>query len=338
MGNNNQRTFKDFILLFVKGIAMGAANKIPGVSGGIVAFVAGFYPEMIHSLQRLNFKFLKLLFSSNKRLAWRYANTKFLIYLFTGSLFSYFGIAQLLDLGFTYFEKQIWGLFFGMIAASIYFVFNQVKRWNYKTIPALVLGAIVGLLITVATPQAESDNLLLVFFCGMIGIAGMTLPGLSGSFLILVIGNYNLLLVDTVNNLFDVIVSMITLNFDFLSNPLQINYLIIMVTFGVGSLFGLISLANILSYVLKKYEQITIATIIGFIAGTISTTWPWRDTVFETNESGYIITSSIGQPEVSNYVYYAPDFNEAWTFSTIGCILLGILLIVGLQSYVKRES
>lgn len=337
MGNNNQRTFKDFVLLFVKGIAMGAANKIPGVSGGIVAFVAGFYPEMIHSLQRLNFKFLKLLFS-NKRLAWRYANTKFLIYLFTGSLFSYFGIAQLLDLGFTYFEKQIWGLFFGMIAASIYFVFNQVKRWNYKTIPALVLGAIVGLLITVATPQAESDNLLLVFFCGMIGIAGMTLPGLSGSFLILVIGNYNLLLVDTVNNLFDVIVSMITLNFDFLSNPLQINYLIIMVTFGVGSLFGLISLANILSYVLKKYEQITIATIIGFIAGTISTTWPWRDTVFETNESGYIITSSIGQPEVSNYVYYAPDFNEAWTFSTIGCILLGILLIVGLQSYVKRES
>lgn len=335
--NTKNRKFKDYLLLFVKGVAMGAANKIPGVSGGIVAFVAGFYPEMIHSLRRVNLKFLKLLFNKKRNLGWEYANIKFLIYLFLGSLFSYFGISQLLDLGFTHYEKEVWGLFFGLILTSLYYVYWDIKVWNFRTVLGVLFGIGTGLLITLATPGVENDQLWMVFLCGMVGILGMTMPGLSGSFLILVLGNYNLLLVDSVNHLFDIIIHLAQFKFSVFSDPTKMHYLIIIITFGIGSIVGLIFFSNLLSYVLKQYQQITTATIIGFIAGTIFTSWPWKYTNYRVSESGHIVTSQIGDPVVSNYEYYVPNLNLLSTYSTLGSIVLGCAILVLLQSYGRKK-
>ncbi|MCY4161504.1 MAG: DUF368 domain-containing protein [Flavobacteriaceae bacterium] len=335
--NTKNRRFKDYLLLFIKGVAMGAANKIPGVSGGIVAFVAGFYPEMIHSLKRMNLKFLKLLLRKKTKLALEYANVKFLSYLFLGSLFSYFGISQLLDLGFTYYEKEVWGLFFGLILTSLYYVYWDIKVWNFKTVVGVLFGIGTGLLITLANPGVENDQLWMVFICGMVGIIGMTMPGLSGSFLILVLGNYNLLLVDSVNHLFDIIIHVIQLDFSIFSNPTKMHYLIIMIVFGIGSVIGLVFFSNLLSYVLKRYQQMTTATIIGFIAGTIFTSWPWKHTNYKVSESGHIVTSQIGDLVVNNYEYYLPNLSLLSTYTTIGSIVLGCAILVLLQNYGSKK-
>ena len=335
--DNNSRSFRDYILLFIKGVTMGAANKVPGVSGGIVAFVAGFYPEMIHSLQRLDFKFLRLLISGQTSVAWQYANVKFLIYLFLGSLFSYFGISQLLDLGFTYYEKEVWGLFLGLILTSLYYVIWEVRVWNYNTILGVIFGIGTGLLITFATPQSQNDGLWMVFLCGMIGITGMTMPGLSGSYLILVLGNYNLLLVDSVNHLFDILINLAQFNFSILSDPIKINFMTIIGVFGLGSVVGLIFFSNLLGYVLKKFQQTTTATIVGFIAGTFFSSWPWKYTYYKVDELGQIVTSNIGDPVVGKYVYYAPNLRELSTYSVLGSILLGVFILIFLQRYGKKK-
>ncbi len=335
--HKNKRRFKDYLLLFVKGVAMGAANKIPGVSGGIVAFVAGFYPEMIYSLKRLNLKFFKLLFSQKWKLALEYANFKFLSYLFLGSLFSYFGISKLLDLGFTYYEKEVWGLFFGLILTSLYYVYWDIKVWNFKTFVGVFFGIGTGLLITLANPGTENSQLWMVFICGMVSIIGMTMPGLSGSFLILILGNYNLLLVDSVNHLFDIIIHLVQFKFSVFNDPVKVHFLMILIVFGIGCVVGLVFFSNLLSFVLKRYQQITTATIIGFIAGTIFTSWPWKHTNYQISESGHYITSQIGDPVVSNYEYYLPNLNLLSTYSTLGSILLGCIILVLLQNYGRQS-
>ena len=173
---------------------MGAANKVPGVSGGVVAFVAGFYEEFIYSLQKINIKAGKLLIAGRFRSLYHYVNGKFLGLLILGMLISYFSVSKILDYLIVHYELYVWSAFFGMIIGSIYYISKDFKAWNSKTIIALILGAVVGISISFLDPAKENDNLLFIFFCGIVSVSGMTLPGLSGSFILILMGIKQLIL------------------------------------------------------------------------------------------------------------------------------------------------
>ena len=332
------RTLLDRILLFVKGIAMGAANKVPGVSGGMVAFVVGFYEEMIYSFQKINGKAFKLLVNGRFKSFYQYINGRFILILFGGSIFSYFSVSLLLDYLIRNYELFVWSAFFGMIIGSIYYIGRGFNDWRTKNIIAIVIGVAVGIAISFMSPAKENDNLWFVFFCGIIGVSGMTLPGLSGSFILILLGNYVLLLVDAVNMLYRSITDVISGDLDFLQDPDRVRYLKIIASFGAGSAFGLIVTSQILGYVLKRWHQIVTAIIIGFISGSLGIVWPWKEKVFKKNELGEFLIDSQGNQILENYVRYFPDLSDAKNWLAILFILVGISIILLIDNYAKRNG
>ncbi|WP_372973435.1 DUF368 domain-containing protein [Muriicola sp.] len=332
------RTFSDKVFLFIKGLAMGTANKVPGVSGGIVAFVAGFYEEFIYSLQKVNLKAFKLLFNGRFKSFYRYVNGPFLSVLIFGMLVSYFSVSKLLDYFLETKELFVWATFFGMIIGSIYFIAKDFEHWNRKTITWGVLGLIAGISISFLSPARENDNLLFIFLCGIISVSGMTLPGLSGSFILILLGNYVLLLVDSVNALYDTIAEVVQGDFSFTSNTERIDTLKILAVFTLGSAAGLVTLSHLLGYVLKHFRHITTATIIGFITGSLGVVWPWKRTIFAEDSLGQVLFDSNGDPVIRNYERYLPDMSLTESWWAIGYIILGILILIGLEWYGKSRE
>lgn len=332
------RTFSDKVFLVLKGLAMGAANKVPGVSGGVVAFVAGFYEEFIYSLQKINFKAFKLLINGRIRSLYTYTNGKFLGLLILGMVISYFSVSKLLDYLILHFELYVWASFFGMIIGSIYYIFREFDDWSKKLMLYVLAGAIAGISISFLEPARENDNLWFVFFCGIVGVSGMTLPGLSGSFILILFGNYVLLLVDSVNALFDTIAQVVLLDFSFLDNDGQMRLLQVLMVFSLGSLVGLVSLSHLLGFVLKKFKKETYAVIIGFIAGSLGVVWPWKEKIYKTNAQGEILLDIKGNQILDNYDRYFPDFAISETWMALVFILLGIFMVLGLAWYENRNK
>ncbi len=286
---NETRSLLDKFFLVIKGLCMGAANKVPGVSGGIVAFVGGFYEEFIYSLQKINGKAFKLFFSGRFKSFYRYVNGSFLSLLIFGMLVSYFSISKVLDYFLERNELLVWSAFFGMILGSIYYIAKDFNHWSKRTIPAGIIGLIIGISISFLSPAKENDNLLFIFLCGMISVSGMTLPGLSGSFILILLGNYVLLLVDSVNALYDTGAELLRGDFSFTKNEERLGTLKILAVFTTGSAVGLVSLSHLLSYVLKHHKHITTAVIIGFITGSLGVVWPWKKTIYKTKTSGEVV-------------------------------------------------
>ncbi|MEE3224403.1 MAG: DUF368 domain-containing protein, partial [Bacteroidota bacterium] len=181
-----------------------------------------------------------------------------------------------------------------------------------------------------------NDNLIFVFFCGIIGVSGMTLPGLSGSFILILLGNYVLLLVDSVNALYDTLSDLIQADFSFINDPHRLRLLQVMAVFTLGSVTGLVTLSNFLGYLLKHYKHATNAAIIGFIAGSLGVVWPWKNPVFERNALGEINYDRVGDPILTNYDRYWPESFSAENIIATIFILLGIFSVVALGKYGEK--
>lgn len=333
-------TLAEGFWLVLKGLAMGAANKVPGVSGGVVAFVAGFYEEFIYSLQRINRKAFSLLLNGRFKSFYTYINGRFLGLLILGMLISYFSVSKILDYWLERHELLVWSAFFGMIIGSIYYIGKDFKQWNRSTVIILLCGIIAGISISFLEPAKENDNLIFVFFCGIVGVSGMTLPGLSGSFILILFGNYVLLLVDAVNALYDTIAGMLRWDFSFTDDPTHMRLLLVLVVFALGSLTGLVTLSHGLGYVLKHYKSATYAAIIGFIGGSLGVVWPWKNKVYELDAMGQILIDANGNPIINNYNRYFPEALTSYNLWAIGCIVFGILIILSLgwyDQYKKRR-
>ena len=329
---NEHRNFIDYLLLVLKGVGMGAANKVPGVSGGIVAFVGGFYEEFIHSLQRLNKNALELLFRGKIYLFIKYINGYFLAAILFGMLISFFTVSKVLDFLIIHYELNVWSTFFGMIIGSIYSISKRFEKWDWKSISYLIIGAIIGLTISFLDPAKENDALWFVFICGVISVSGMTLPGLSGSFILIILGNYVLLLIDSVNALYDTLANIISFDFSFLDNPTRMRMLLVLIVFTIGSVTGMISFSHGMNHLLKKYKIQTIAVITGFIIGSLGVVWPWKETIFKTDELGRFVLSSSYNKTIQTYKRFIPEFNLE-TIVAIGYIIFGISLILLLEWY-----
>ena len=331
------RTFTDKVFLVLKGLGMGAANKVPGISGGVVAFVAGFYEEFIYSLQKINGKAFKLLINGRFKSFFRYINGRFLSLLIFGMLISYFSISKILDYLIKHYELYVWSVFFGMIIGSIYYISKDFKDWNFKTCLAIFIGIIIGISISFLDPAKENDNLWFVFLCGIISVSGMTLPGFSGSFILILLGNYVLLLVDSVNALYDSFADMIKGDFSFFQNTERIRMLKVLAVFTLGSGVGLVTFSHIINYILKHYKSITIASIIGFIIGSLGVVWPWKKTIYKTAEESGFILDSEGHKVIKNYKRFIPELNEE-TYIAILFIIVGIALVLALEIYGQKTK
>ena len=294
---------KHYFILFIKGMSMGIANVIPGVSGGTIALITGIYEDLINSLKSFDTKSLRLITSIDILGFIKHTNLYFLLAVFGGSIVSVFSIASLFKYLFAEYPILIWASFFGLIIASIYFVGKRISKWNTTTIFSLAIGTLVAISLSFMTPASENDNLFFVFICGIIGISGMMLPGLSGSFILILMGNYELLMVTAVT---------------------ELNILLLSVFF-LGSTLGLISFSHILSWVFKHYKNQTLALLTGFILGSLSIIWPWKE-----------IAESIiikGKEKIIAYNWYFPNELNTETILAILLILVGILSVYALENF-----
>lgn len=259
-----ERKLKDYAVLMLKGMGMGAADVVPGVSGGTIAFIVGIYDELIDSIKSINLHSLKLLFTGKIVSFWKAVNAKFLLSIICGVGISVLSLAKLI----TYLlENQpifVWSFFFGLVLASTWFVSKDIKEWNWKTVLGFLVGAAVAYYITVATPAETSNQLWFIFLCGAIAICAMILPGISGSFILLLMGKYSYIM-EAVKSL---------------------NVLVLGV-FAVGALLGITSFSHVLSYALKRFRNLTLAVLTGFMLGSLNKVWPWKVTdQFYTDSHG----------------------------------------------------
>ena len=332
-----EQTFSQKINLFLKGLAMGAANKVPGISGGTVSFVLGFYEELIYSFRKINYVALKLLINFRFKSFFSYVNGSFLLLVMGGSIFSYFSISLVLDYFLQQYELYVWSWFFGMIIGSVYYIGKDFGKWNSANTISLIVGISVGLGISFLNPARENDNLWFVFICGIIGVSGMTLPGLSGSFILILMGNYVLLLVDSVNELLFVVTNLITGNFEVLEDPEKIRYLKIISVFTLGSVFGLVSISHVLGYVLKRWNTAVTAIIIGFITGSLGIVWPWKKAIYLINNETFLLDKK-GNKIIENYNRFIPDFSLLETWVAIFYIIFGISLVLSIDYYGRKKE
>ncbi|APD07766.1 hypothetical protein UJ101_02266 [Flavobacteriaceae bacterium UJ101] len=324
------RTFLEYFILYFKGILMGTANKVPGVSGGMVALVTGFYEELIYSFQKINAKAFGLWRKRGFKAFAQYTNLKFLAAVNLGSASAYFTISLLLDYFIRNFPLMVWSTFFGMIIGSIIYVRKDVQNWSLKTITFCLLGAIIGLAISFMDPMTQNEALWFVFLCGIISVSGMALPGFSGSFILILIGNYTLLLVDAVNNLLKAIVSLVTFNWSFFEVPHHMHLLYVVAIFTLGATIGLIIFSNIIGYLLKKFHDSVIATLIGFIIGSLGAAWPWRIEKSHIREDGVKV--------IESYERFLPDLSQEENWLSIGFIILGIFIILIFDHYDRKRK
>ncbi|MEE2699784.1 MAG: DUF368 domain-containing protein [Bacteroidota bacterium] len=297
-----------YFLLFLKGVAMGIANVIPGVSGGTIALITEIYEKLINSLKSLDSKALKLLLSLDVQAFIKYTNFYFLLSVFGGSVVSVFSIANLFEYLFEHHPILIWAFFFGLILASVYFVGKRIENWGSTSKIALCLGTLTAVSLCFITPATENSNLFFVFLCGIIGISGMMLPGLSGSFILILLGNYELLMVTAITEL----------NF------------VLLAVFLAGSVFGLLSFSHLLGWVLKYYKDATLALLTGFILGSLNIIWPWK------NIAESVVVN--GKEKVLSYSWYFPNISAAETLIGFALIIFGVIIVWFLESFSDKTG
>ncbi|MDX1774111.1 DUF368 domain-containing protein [Oceanihabitans sediminis] len=286
-----QRRFIDYLIISLKGMAMGAADAVPGVSGGTIAFISGIYEELITTISNVNLSTLKVLKTEGIAAFWKKVNGNFILALLTGIIISFASFMKLAKYLIEEHPILIWSFFFGLIIASIYFVAKQITKWNTGSIAALITGAALAYYITSLPSMASNDSPYLLFFAGAIAICAMILPGISGSFILVILGAYK-----TLSNAID---------------SLDIKKIII---FALGAVIGLLSFSRVLKWLFKNYHNTTLAVLTGFIFGSLNKIWPWKKTVSVMSDStGEIIsfskvselgTLSVYQKELQNFESY----------------------------------
>ena len=297
------------VFLFLKGMAMGAADVVPGVSGGTIAFITGIYTELIDSLKSINAKALQKLFKEGLPSAWKHINGNFLVVLFAGIIVSVVSLAK----GITYLLDNhpilVWAFFFGLIVASAILIGTHIKKWRWDRILGMILGIAVAYYITVASPAETSEAYWFIFLSGALAICAMILPGISGSFILLLLGKYKFILE-----------SLSELNIG------------VIITFILGCVFGLLSFARLLSWMFHHARELTIAILTGFMIGSLNKVWPWKITLETTiDRHGEVV------PLVQQSVLPADFPGDPQTWWAIGLALAGFLVIWILEKATPRQ-
>ena len=256
------KNFLKYIIVAVKGACMGAADVIPGVSGGTIAFIMGIYDEFVGSIAKIDTTAVKMLLSGHIKDFWKHINGNFLLSLFAGIGISVIALAGLMQTLLTYFPIQTWAFFFGLIVASSLFILRGISGWRIKDIAMAALGLVLGITICTLSPTQTPDALWFIFLSGAIAICAMILPGISGSFILLILGKYQYIMA---------CISDLAAGVDFGSNALIIG------VFLIGAMVGILGFSKFLHWLLARWHRATLIALAGFIIGSLVKVWPWSN-------------------------------------------------------------
>lgn len=322
------RSTKDYVLLTLKGMAMGAADVVPGVSGGTIAFISGIYEELIETISGVNLKLIKTLKNEGLSSAWKALNGNFIIALFLGIGISVVSLAKFISYLLESQPVLLWSFFFGLVLASVFYVGKQVKKWTIGPFLSLLIGAISAYFITTLPPLAQSDSTFYIFVSGMIAICAMILPGISGSFILLILGSYQTVL-----------------------GAVKDKELLTIGTFMGGCVIGLLAFSKVLKWTFAKFHDITIALLTGFLLGSLNKIWPWKKVnSFRRNSHDEWVTFL--DQNVAPSDYNLPVLNsisesgvpteyiaaESELIFAVLLSLFGFLIIFGMEAFAKKIS
>lgn len=305
---------KSRALLFGKGIAMGAADVVPGVSGGTIAFITGIYDELLGSLKKCGPSALLVLSKEGPKALWQHINGTFLLTLFAGVLTSIFSLAQLITWLLKAYPIQIWSFFFGLVLVSAWHMGQQIYReWSIPSIITLLVGTVLAWLISAGVPLAAHDiGLLTFFFAGALAICAMILPGISGSFILLLLGFYG-----------PVIEAVKSFN------------LPVLAIFAAGCVIGLLSFSHLLSWLLEKARVPTMAFLIGLMLGSLSKLWPWKETITtRVNSAGEV--EPLLQTNILPATYEQISGLPGNVLPAVACVLFAIVMVLSIDWVAKR--
>ncbi|MDB4094061.1 DUF368 domain-containing protein [Flavobacteriaceae bacterium] len=307
-----KRSPLEYLIISLKGMAMGAADVVPGVSGGTIAFISGIYEELIDSLNNINFSLLKSLKTEGFKNTWNQANGNFLLALLSGVFVSVISLVKGVEWLLEHHPVLLWAFFFGLVLASIIYVGKQIKTssWNPKLFVAMGLGAAVAYLITTLDPSESSNANLFLFGAGALAICAMILPGISGAFILVILGAYSPVL-EAIN-----------------TRDLKTIFFI-----GAGAVVGLLSFSKLLKWLFEKYHELTLALLTGFMIGSLNKIWPWKVALtYRTNSKGMQVP--LNEKSISPF-----DFDgDPQLFQAIGLMVLGILIILTLEKISAKTN
>jgi putative membrane protein len=301
---------KHFFILALKGMGMGAANVIPGVSGGTVALITGIFEELINSIKSLDLVAIKLLLKFDLKGFSKHINLPFLIAVFFGIGVSIISFAWLLGYLFENYPIYIWSFFFGLILASVIFVGKTISKWDWSVILVFIIGTAIAFTISFMKPASENTAIWYLVICGIVAASSMILPGLSGSFILLLLGNYQLIMITAVKDLNIMILAPVV----------------------VGAAIGLLGFSHFLSWIFEKYKNQTIAVLSGFIFGSLTILWPWKEEITKTFGSGEYV-----KEKVIGYNWLLPDINLS-LFIAISIMIAGFIIIWVMEKYAGTKE
>lgn len=253
---------KKYLMVTLKGACMGAADVIPGVSGGTIAFIMGIYDEFVGSIASINAEAMKLLFKGQFKAFWKHINGTFLVSIVLGIGISVVLLAGLMQTLLTIYPIQTWAFFFGLIVASSIFILRGISGWKLREILFLILGGVLGVTVCTLSPTQTPDALWFIFLSGAIAICAMILPGISGSFILLILGKYQYIMAA---------ISGLVAGENFGQN------LLILCVFLVGAVVGILGFSKFLHWLLARWNKETLIVLAGFIIGSLVKVWPWSN-------------------------------------------------------------
>ncbi|MGI1677747.1 MAG: DUF368 domain-containing protein [Cellvibrionaceae bacterium] len=292
---------------------MGAGDVVPGVSGGTIAFITGIYEELIDSLRSINVEAVKILFSQGIPAAWKHINGTFLFSLFSGVLLSVLSLAKLIGLCLENYPVLVWSFFFGLVCASIIYILKQINKWSLVEVSTLLIGTLLALAVSYLKPAQLSSDWWVIMLAGSIAICAMILPGISGAFILVLLGLYPVILT-----------AITSLNF------------IILVSFAFGCLCGLLVFSHVLSWLLHNFHNSTLALLTGFLLGSLNLLWPWKETIETyTNRHGELLP--LIRENISPLTY--PDISglESYLGLSIVFFVLGLVIVLSLEALTSKK-
>jgi putative membrane protein len=307
------RRISDFSILLLKGMGMGAADVVPGVSGGTIAFITGIYEELVHSIRNIHFGTISTLWKAGLPAFWRAVNGNFLLSVVGGILISVLTLARILEYLLVNHPIQIWSFFFGLIIGSAIFVARAIEKWNTGTAISLAAGIAIAWIITSFTPAETSEAYWFIFLSGALAICAMILPGISGSFILLLLGKYQ-----------------------FVLNALNEGRLTVIAILLTGALAGIIAFSHLLSWLLQKFHHLTIALLAGFMIGSLNKIWPWKITV-ETYVNSHGEVQPLLQDNVLPGRFASQTGNDPQILWAVLLALAGFLLIFLFEGLSKKR-
>ncbi len=301
-----ERTLKDYLLVTLKGMGMGAADVVPGVSGGTIAFITGIYEELINTIKSIQPSLLKDLKNGGIKAIWYKINAPFLIALLLGIGISIISLSRVILYLLQNHPIPVWAFFFGLILASAYLVAAEIEEWNLPVILATFVGTSIAYSITIISPSESPTDLWFIFICGAIAICAMILPGISGSFILLLMGKY-----------------------EYIFTSLKEFNLAVIISFALGCIIGILSFSHILSWMFKKYKNVTIALLAGFMIGSLNKVWPWKEVLLKVTVNGKEKILQEGNLLPAKYSEVTGMPNQLWL--AIALFVFGVILSIGIE-------